>query len=67
MTERLRLGIQAARDQLRTLIDRALESGDITVIQRYGRPVAAVVPYAWLERAEAALALQAEAGETDDG
>ncbi len=64
MTERPRLGIQAARNQLRQLVDHALEAGTITVIERYGRPVAAVVPYAWLEDADAARAERGEDGDT---
>lgn len=63
MTDRPRLGIQKARDTFRTVVDDALERGTITVVERHGRPVAAVVPYAWLERADAALTERDSAGE----
>lgn len=56
MTERPEKGIQEARDSFRTIADDAVERGVITVVKRHGRPIIAVVPYAWLERADAALA-----------
>jgi len=61
MTNHARLGVQKAREGFRDVVDNALIKGDITVIERHGKPVAAVVPYEWFERAEAALAK----GETD--
>lgn len=39
--------IQAARDGLRSYVDAATESGQHTVIERYGRPVAVLVPIPW--------------------
>lgn len=45
--ETLTVGVQQARDQLRTLIDNTLEQHDHIVITRNGRPVAALVPYTW--------------------
>lgn len=55
MTDRPKMGIQKARDTFRTVVDNALVHGTKTVIERHGQPVAAVVPYEWLTRAEAAL------------
>lgn len=56
MTDRPEKGIQEARASFRSIADDAIERGTITVIKRHGRPIMAVVPYAWLERADAALA-----------
>jgi PHD/YefM family antitoxin component YafN of YafNO toxin-antitoxin module len=39
--------IQSARDGLRTLVDAAVEEGQHTVLERYGRPVAVLVPVSW--------------------
>lgn len=50
------LGVQEARNGLRTVIDDALIRGIPTVIERHKEPVAVVVPYEWYERAQAALA-----------
>lgn len=60
MTDRPEMGIQEARTSFRSIADAAIEQGTITVIKRHGRPIAAVVPYAWLERADAALAEEAK-------
>ncbi|MET9119973.1 type II toxin-antitoxin system Phd/YefM family antitoxin [Streptomyces sp. NPDC004528] len=49
------VGVQIARDNLRDHIDAAVESGQITRITRHGKPVAALVPNEWFERAQAAL------------
>jgi prevent-host-death family protein len=56
MTNHNRLGVQKAREGFRTVVDDALIKGEITVVERHGKPVVAVVPYEWFERAEAALA-----------
>lgn len=40
-------GMQDARDNLRRYIDAAREDGQHTVIERYGRPAAVLVPVAW--------------------
>ncbi len=56
MTNPKVMGIQDVRQEFRAVIDRALERGEITVVQRFNRPVAAVVPFEWFERASAALA-----------
>lgn len=55
MTDRPTLGVQKARETFRTVIDDALVRGVITVVERHGQPVAAVVPYEWLQRADVAL------------
>lgn len=62
MTDRPEKGIQEVRDGFRTIADDALERGIITVVKRHGRPIAAVVPFAWLERADAALAKEEHEG-----
>lgn len=56
MKNHTRLGVQKAREGFRTVVDNALIKGEITVVDRHGKPVVAVVPYEWFERAEAALA-----------
>lgn len=61
MTNLNRLGVQKAREGFRTVVDDALIKGEITVVERHGKPVVAVVPYEWFERAQAALAREAEA------
>jgi len=40
-------GVQQAREQMRLLIDAALERGQRTIITRAGRKVAVLVPYEW--------------------
>lgn len=40
-------GIQEARDKLRSLVDAATSEGQHTVIERYGKPVAVLVPVNW--------------------
>lgn len=66
MTERPTLGIQKARDTFRTVVDDALVKRVITVVERHGQPVAAVVPYEWLLRADAALKKEAAAKAAHD-
>jgi PHD/YefM family antitoxin component YafN of YafNO toxin-antitoxin module len=39
--------IQAARDGLRTYVDAAAQEAQHTVIERYGKPVAVLVPVNW--------------------
>lgn len=56
MTERTELGVQEFRENLRSRIDAAWADGEITLVNRHGQPVAALVPYKWLQRAEAAMA-----------
>ena len=56
MTERTELGVQEFRETLRTRIDAAWADGAITLVTRHGQPVAALVPYKWLQRADVALA-----------
>jgi len=41
------VGVQQAREQLRDLLDAAVEQGEHTVISRYGRHIAVLVPYGW--------------------
>lgn len=41
------VGVQQAREQIRSLIDAALEQGQHTIITRSGRPVAVLVPHQW--------------------
>lgn len=41
------VGVQEAREKLRTRIDAALERDEHTVITRNGRPVAVLVPHRW--------------------
>jgi prevent-host-death family protein len=43
------LGVQDARNTLRTVVDDALIRRKPTIISRHGERVAAVVPYAWFE------------------
>lgn len=40
-------GMQDARDNLRRYVDAAREDGQHTVIERYGRPAAVLVPVSW--------------------
>lgn len=40
-------GIQDARENLRTLVEAAAHDGQHTVINRYGKPAAVLVPVAW--------------------
>jgi prevent-host-death family protein len=50
MTERDKVvatGMQDARDNLRRYVDAAREDGQHTVIERYGRPAAVLVPVSW--------------------
>ncbi len=56
MTNPKEMGIQDVRQEFRAVVDRALERGEITVVQRFNRPVVAVVPFEWYQRASAALA-----------
>jgi antitoxin (DNA-binding transcriptional repressor) of toxin-antitoxin stability system len=56
MTERPEMGVQQFRETLRTQIDAAWADGVITLVHRHGQPVAALVPYKWLQQADAALA-----------
>ena len=60
MTDRPEMGIQDARTNFRSIADAAIEQGTITTITRHGRPIMAVVPHAWLVRADAALAQKAQ-------
>lgn len=66
MKKHTRLGVQKVRNDFRSVIDAALVDGQITIVERHGKPVAAVVPYEWLVRAEkalTALGFQTEEGE----
>lgn len=47
MDETKTLGVQQVREQIRDLIDAALEQRQHTVITRNGRPVAVLVPHGW--------------------
>lgn len=40
-------GIQDARDKLKAYVDAATDEKQHTVIERYGRPVAVLVPVGW--------------------
>lgn len=40
-------GIQDARENLRSLIEAAAQQDQHTVINRYGKPVAVLVPVTW--------------------
>lgn len=62
MNEDQQLGIQEAREKFRHVVDAALENDTVTVVMRHGRPVAAVVSYAWLEQARTALAEKSAGG-----
>lgn len=64
MTERTELGVQQFRENLRQRIDAAWADGEITLVSRHGQPVAALVPYKWLQRADEALAGHDEADPT---
>lgn len=44
------IGVQQAREQLRDLLDAAVERGIHTGISRHGRTVAVLVPYSWYEK-----------------
>lgn len=53
MDEPVTLGAQQARAQIRDRIDAAVERGEVTIITRHGREVAALVPHQWyLEHTE---------------
>lgn len=47
--------IEAARRSLGDLVDRARIAGEPTLIMRYRKPGAVLVPVAWYEAATAAL------------
>jgi prevent-host-death family protein len=53
-------GIEEARIALGDIIDRARLMGDATVITRYGKPAAVVVPFDWYEAARPLLVKAAE-------
>lgn len=48
MTNVVTLGVQVARAKLRDVVDDALVRGIVTVVERHGQPVAAVIPYEWV-------------------
>lgn len=54
------MGVEEARHRLGDLVDAARLADDATVITRYGKPVAAVVPMEWYEQAKAARGKTAE-------
>lgn len=40
-------GMEEMRNKLRTFVDAATEDNQHTVVERYGRPVAVLVPVSW--------------------
>ena len=59
--------IEEARRTLGELVDQARLAGEPTLIMRYRKPAAVLVPVSWYEEAEAALVLAADGSETDRG
>lgn len=49
------IGIEDARSSLGDIVIAAAERGEHTVITRYGKPAAVIVPVDWYEAAKAAL------------